>query len=124
MLGRLEGGQQLGLAPQRAVTPDPVDCAVASRRQEPCTGTIRDAVARPAFERDRNGVLKGVLGEVEVAEGADQARQDTPPLGVEDGFELVQCSTTGRTSIAPPFRAAGIFEANSIASSIVSHSTR
>jgi hypothetical protein len=78
----------------------------------------------PALERARNGVLKGVLGEVEVAEGADQARQNTPPLGAEDALELVQCSTTGRTSIAPPFRAAGIFAANSIASSIEPHSTR
>jgi hypothetical protein len=79
---------------------------------------------RPALERDRNGVLKGVLGEVEVAEDADQAREDAPPLVAEDALELVQCSTTGRTSIAPPLRAAGICEANSIASSMVSHSTR
>src|SRR2546429_629225 len=76
------------------------------------------------LERDRTRFLKGVLGELEVAEDADQAREDAPPFGTKDALDLVQCSTTGLTSTEPPCRAAGIFEANSIASSRLSHSMR
>ena len=123
-LARLQSGEQLGLRTQRAVAANPVDCPVPRRSQQPGGRTFGGAGDRPPLERDRNGVLKGVLGEVEVAEDADQAREHAPPLGAEDALELAQCSTTGRTSIAPPFRAAGIFEANSIASSMFPHSTR
>jgi len=123
-LARLQRGEQLGLPLEGAVAADPVDCAVARRCQEPGTGAFGRAFARPALERDRHGVLKGILGEIEIAEDADQARENAPPLGAEDALELVQCSTTGLTSIAPPFRAAGIFAANSIASSMLLHSTR
>src|SRR5205823_11222114 len=123
-LARLQSGEQLGLRTKRPVAPNPVDCPVPRRCQQPGARAFGRAGERPPLERDRNGVLKGVLGEVEVAEDADQAREHPPPLGAKDSFELAQCSTTGRTSIAPPFRAAGIFEANSIASSMFPHSTR
>jgi hypothetical protein len=121
---RFQRREQLGLPLEGAVAADPVDRPVARRRQQPGTGPFGSAVDRPALERDGDGVLEGVLGEVEVAEDADQAREDPPPLGAEDALELVQCSITGRTSIAPPFRAAGILAAKAIASSRLSHSTR
>src|SRR5213082_1046476 len=124
LLSRLEGRQQLRLAPQRLLAPDAVARAVARGDQQPGAGLGRNAVAWPALERDRNRFLKGVLGELEVAEDADQAREDAPPFGTKGALDLVQCSTTGLTSTEPPCRAAGIFEANSIASSRLSHSMR
>ena len=121
---RRQSREELGLPLEGPLAPDPVDRAVASRGRQPGAGVVRHTVDGPALQRGRHRVLKGVLGEVEVAEDADQAREHAPPLGAEDALELAQCSTTGRTSIAPPFRAAGIFEANSIASSMFAHSTR
>jgi hypothetical protein len=38
---------------------------------------------RPALRRDREGLLRGLLGEVEVAEEADQGGKDAPPLVAE-----------------------------------------
>ena len=73
-------------------------------------------VARPALGGDRERLLGGLLGEVEVAEEADQRREDASPLVAEDLLELYH-SATGRTSIAPPMRAAGTREASSIAAS-------
>ena len=45
------------------------------------------AVARPALGRDRERLLGGFLGEVEVAEEADQAGEDAAPLVAEDLLE-------------------------------------
>ena len=75
------------------------------------------AVARPALRGDGEGALGGLLGEVEVAEKADQRRQDAPPLVAEGLLEDRYRSTIGRTSTAPPMRAAGIRDASSIAAS-------
>ena len=82
------------------------------------------AVARPALRRDRERLLRGFLGEVEVAEEADQGGEDASPLVAEDLLEDRYHSTTGRTSIAPPMRAAGIRAASSIAASRSSASKR
>ena len=80
-------------------------------------GLVGDAVARPALGGDREGLLRGFLGEVEVAEEADQRSEDASPLVAEGLLEDRYHSTIGRTSIAPPMRAAGIREASSIAAS-------
>jgi len=121
---RRQGRKELRLPLEGPLAPDPVDRTVASGCRQPGAGVVGHSVDGPALERPRHCVLESVLGEVEVAEDADQAREHAPPLGAEDALELGQCSTTGLTSIAPPVRAAGIFEANSIASSRFSHSTR
>jgi hypothetical protein len=42
---------------------------------------------RPAGSRDRERFLRGLLGEVEVAEEADQAREDASPFLAEDLLE-------------------------------------
>jgi hypothetical protein len=42
---------------------------------------------RPAGGGDRESLLGGFLGEVEVAEEADQRGEDTPPLLPEDLLE-------------------------------------
>ena len=65
----------------------------------------------PALEGCREGVLNRVLGELEVAEDADEDRDRTSPLLAEDGPDVgYERSTTGRTSI-DPYSDAGIFAA-------------
>jgi hypothetical protein len=81
------------------------------------TGLGRRSVARPSLRGDRERLLRGLLGEVEVAEEADQCREDASPLVAEGLLEDRYRSTTGRTSMAPPMRAAGMREASSIAAS-------
>ena len=90
---------------------------------QPGAGIGRRAVARPALGGDREGLLSGFLGEVEVAEEADQAGEDAAPLVAEDLLEQRYLSTSGRTSIAPPIRAAGMRAAISSAASRSSAST-
>jgi hypothetical protein len=41
----------------------------------------------PSLRRDRERVLGGFLGELEVAEEADQRRQDASPFLAEDVLE-------------------------------------
>src|SRR3954451_19647983 len=117
-LGHLSGlrfqlaPKQLRLRLERALPPYAVDRAVARGRDQPSARLRRHAVARPALRRDRERLLCGFLGEVEVAEEADQRGQHTAPLLTEGLLERSYHSTTGRTSIAPPRRAAGIRDAN------------
>ena len=120
-LGHVE---QARLRGERAVAAQAVDRAVAGGDREPGARVGRRAVARPALRGDREGLLRGFLGEVEIAEEADQAREDAAPLVAEDLLEQRYRSTTGRTSIAPPIRAAGIRAAISSAASRSSASTR
>jgi hypothetical protein len=72
--------QQPRLRRERAVAADAVDRAVASGRDEPAGAVGGGAVARPALGGDRERLLRGLLGEVEVAEDADQRGEDAPPL--------------------------------------------
>ena len=81
-------------------------------------GLAGTPVSRPALRGDREGLLRGLLGEVEIAEEADQCGDDAPPLVAEGPLEgRLYHSTIGRTSIAPPWEAAGIREASSSAAS-------
>jgi hypothetical protein len=50
-------------------------------------GVRRDPVARPALSGDRERLLRGLLGEVEVAEEADEGSEDASPLLAECPFE-------------------------------------
>ena len=96
--------EQLGLARECPVATDPVDGAVLRHRHEPARRVGGHTVARPALDRGRDRVLESVLGEVEVAEDADQGCEDASVLLAE---ELLECRyaltsawriTTGRTS--------------------------
>jgi hypothetical protein len=107
----------LRLARERAIAADPVDRAVARRAQQPPARVRRRTVAWPALRRDRERLLSGLLGEVEVAEKADQRREHAWPLLAKDVFERFGHPTIGRISIAPPMLAAGICDASSIAAS-------
>jgi hypothetical protein len=109
---------------QRAIPADAVDCAVAGGGQQPGAGAGRNTVAWPTLGCDGKRLLRGFLGEIEVAEEADEGRNDATPVVAKDLVEDRYRSTTGRTSTAPPMRAAGIREASSIAASRSSASNR
>jgi hypothetical protein len=79
--------QQPGLLRERAVTTDAVDRPVARRRDEPGAWIVRRPVPRPALGCGGERVLRRFLGELEVAEEADQSREDTPPLVAKDLVE-------------------------------------
>src|SRR5919198_3162476 len=119
--GRLE---QAGLLGERALAAQAVDRAVAGRDRQPGARVGRRPVPGPALGCARERLLGGVLGEVEVAEEADQVGEDAAPLVAENLLEQRYLSTSGRTSIAPPIRAAGIRAAISSAASRSSASTR
>ena len=72
---------------------------------------------RPPLGGGRESLLRGFLGELEVAEEADQRSEDAAPVVAERLLEDRYRPTSGRTSIAPPKRAAGIRAASSIAAS-------
>src|SRR5919201_4739482 len=107
--------EQACLRDQGAITAKPVDRSVACRRDQPRGRIRRSPVARPPLCRNCKRLLRGFLGEIEVAEEADQRGDNTPPLVPKDLFD--QRSTMGRTSTAPPMCAAGTREATSIAAS-------
>jgi hypothetical protein len=95
--------------------------AMARRRDEPRAGVAGNAVAGPAFQRPRDGVLRTLLGEVPVTRRRDQGRDDPAPFLTKDagdrGLDLGgYISQIGLTSIDPT-RAPGIFAAISMASS-------
>ena len=117
-----------------ALAPDHVDRAVVGRADDPRTRLVGDAVARPSDERGREGVLHRLLGQVEVAERADEdADRAAEPRAVDLGDpvgDLVAAHGSrggsgirGRTSIEPN-RALGMRAAASSASCSVSQSTR
>ena len=83
-LGHFEQACLLG---ERAVAAQAVDRAVAGRDRQPGARIRRRAVARPALGGDRERLLSGFLGEIEVAEEADQAGEDAAPLVAEDLLE-------------------------------------
>ena len=108
VLSNLPSVEPAGLVGQCALPADPVDRTVASRHDQPATWIRRDPVARPPFRGSRERLLGGVLGEVKVAKEADQRSQHPAPLLTEYLLDQLYSSTTGRSSIAPPIRAAGI----------------
>ena len=106
----------------------PVDRPVPGGGDDPRPGIGRDAVRRPPLERRDVGVGDGLLGEVEVAQDADERRDRAPVLLVEDAGDDVAgirqpISRIGRTSTRPVC-APGIRDATSIASSRLGTSIR
>ena len=113
---RFEPGEQLGLAREGLLAADPVDRAVAGRRDDPGAGIGGLAVALPPLECDRERVLHRVLGELDVAEDAGEDGDGTAPLLPVDPRERGQCSITGRSS-TDAREATGIRAAIAIAAS-------
>ena len=69
-LGRLDHvvRRRVGAAARGRRTPDPVDGLAAGDRQQPGRRVVGDAVRRPGAHRLEQGVLDGLVREVEVAE--------------------------------------------------------
>ena len=70
--------EETRLRRERAIPANAVDGAIAGRRHEPGARAGGDTVLRPPLRSDRECVLRGFLGEVEVAEEADQGSEDVP----------------------------------------------
>ena len=73
-----------GLFGERPVAADPVDRAVARGDRQPSAGICGNPVAGPPLCGDRERLLGGLLGEVEIAEEADQGGKYAAPLVAED----------------------------------------
>jgi len=116
------------------VSPEPVDGPAARRRQQPGAGLRWDALGRPVLQRGLDHLGRDVLGEIEVAEAADEGGEQPAPFLAEHGLHglhrphgtgcplVHRCqscskSATGRTSIPPPPRAPGQRAAQSSATS-------
>jgi hypothetical protein len=79
--------QLTGLLGERPLASDPIDRPVAGGDRQPSAGVGRNPFAGPTLRGDREGLLGGLLSEIEIAEEADQRGQDTPPLLAEDLFQ-------------------------------------
>jgi hypothetical protein len=79
--------EQTDLGRAGPVAADAIDRAVASRRHEPGARVGRRPLSRPPFGGNGERLLGGLLGDVEVAEEADQAGEDAAPLVAEDLVE-------------------------------------
>src|SRR4051794_13857612 len=129
VLGQRRHRDLLHLGALGRAAAQPVDRAVARRRREPRAGTARNAIARPALQRQCEGVLRTFLCEVPVAGHPDQGRENAPPFVAERvGDRRLDAgghssSQSGLTSIVPNL-AAGCLAATSIASSRFLHSIR
>jgi len=86
VLRRLRQVEQPGLCRQRAIAAYPVDRSVARRRHEPGARVRGRTISRPALGGYCEGLLRGLLGEVEVAEETDQRGENTSPLLAEGLF--------------------------------------
>src|SRR5919201_2574572 len=122
---RLQGREHLDLLPAAAVASEAVDRPVTRGRDDPGAGVGRDALGRPTLQRDREGVLDGLLRDVEAAgdpdERGDRASRLASERAIDRGTEvLVYCgasnSITARPSIFP-LNAPGHFAGASRASS-------
>ncbi len=63
---------------------DAVDGLEAAGRNQPRPGVGGHAIPRPLLERRREGIVQRVLGEVEVAEHADEGGEDAARVGAVD----------------------------------------
>jgi hypothetical protein len=108
--GRGEYGELRNAGAQHAVTAYAVERTVARHRQQPRRRVARDAVARPALERSRERVLDGVLGEIPIADRANERRNRPPDVLAEQAVDGLCCDGSAqdaaRSSIAAAARAA------------------
>mgnify|MGYP003694247669 CR=1 FL=1 len=80
--------QLLLLAAKRDRAANAIDRLVASDIDQPRPRIDRQIGGRPALQRHRKCILQRVLGEIEIADEADQRRQRPARLVAEDFFDL------------------------------------
>ena len=82
-----QGGEQLQLLPVSRLPADPVEALAPRRRQQPGAGAIGDSLPRPVLQGLDQRLRDELLGQVEVAEVADQARREPARLLSEDTLQ-------------------------------------
>ena len=93
----------LFLAP--GLAPDPVDGLAAGGGGEPCAGTGRDAVDRPALDGGRERLGGHLLGDVEVPQAPGQGRDHPGPLlAVGPGDHLADVGHSPRNGLSSTLR--------------------
>ena len=100
------GSRAARLLGERGIASDAVDCAVASGDRQPCARVGRQTLARPALRRDRECLLRRVLGEIESPNWPTSVARTRPHYREDLVEQRGYRSTIGRTSTAPPMRAA------------------
>jgi hypothetical protein len=99
----IAGDEQAELGGEGPVAADAIRRSVPSRRHQPGARVVGETVAWPSVGGGGERLGRGVLGEVKVAEDADQGGQDAAPFLAEDLFERrYQYTSEGRISTAPP----------------------
>ena len=78
-----------------------VDRPVPCRRRDPGARVVRDAPNRPRLERGDERFLDGLLGEVEVAEDADERRDRPARFGSEQAVDDLVRGGIGSRQSAP-----------------------
>ena len=84
---RLERLERRALLRERPLAADAVDRLVARDLRDPRARIRRDAVARPALQRDYERLLDGLLREVEIADRPDERRDRPPRLTSEQAVD-------------------------------------
>ncbi|MNN19051.1 hypothetical protein D3C81_1322790 [compost metagenome] len=57
-------------------------------RDQPCTWILGDTIALPALDGNEEGIMHGLLCQVEIPQQADQRRQDTPRVPAVNPLDL------------------------------------
>src|SRR6266540_3771964 len=65
-----------------------IDRTAFGNRQQPGARVARNAIHLPAFQRIHQGILQGVLSQLEVSKLTDESRQDPPMFFAEGLFDL------------------------------------
>ena len=68
---------------------------------EPRARILGHAVARPALDGGHERIVHRLLGAIEVAEQANQRREDTPRLGAVDGLDRAARPPCSLSHVAP-----------------------
>jgi hypothetical protein len=74
---------------ERALAAEAIDRAAARDGDDPCRRVARDAVARPGRQGGGERVLHRLLGEVPIAERADQRRHRAAEVLAERALDCV-----------------------------------
>src|SRR5262245_6129807 len=95
--------QLLLLAAKGDIAADAVDRLVAPDIDQPGARVLRQLAGRPAFQRHRKGILQHILGEIEIADEADQRGHRPARLVAEDLFDFDR-GHCGANSVHSSFR--------------------
>ena len=99
--GLREGADGLQSLTVTTIAAEPVDRLVACRREQPGTRAVRDALLGPTPKSFDGGIGDDILGKVEVAKEADQARREPARLLPEHPVKRSARAVSGRQAAVP-----------------------